>query len=424
MADNSILFLKNLKNKIDNIFNKNNISKDKISKRKIIRVKKTKKIIIDINNNNTKKNIKTIKIRNAGVDLVRILAMIGIVIWHILIHGGALNKYHRYDKLNLFNSFFFWHLNGYGLISGIVGYKTHKYSNLLHLWLCVLFYSIIINCYYRKYKPLTVINDKLSSEFFPVIFFRYWYFTKYFGMYLFLPPINKGIEYLTKSELKILVLSLFGVIIIWQDYKNKKKDAFGINNGYSVLWFIVLYITGGYIGKYNVIYNGIKKFFFCLICLSIFISSSLLCYYLPKYNLYNIKGYYLKKIIIFIKKLYELETDSLPKNIQAISLTLLLMQIKYNKYIAKIISFIGPLTFGVYIIHDNNLVRKNEIRKILNDCPINLPFNSLIKTIITKSLKIFGLCIIMDYIRYILFTICRIRKICILLERIIYKILG
>ena len=300
MDDNSLLFLENFNNKINNIFNKNNISKYKKSKRNIIRGKKIKKIITDniLNNNNTKKNIKPIKIRNAGVDLVRIIAMIGIIIWHILAHGGALNKYHRYDKLNLLNSFFFWHLNGYNLISGIVGYKTHKYSNLLHLWLCVLFYSIIINLYYRKYKPLTVINDKLSSEFFPVIFYKYWYFTKYFGMYLFLPPINKGIEYLKKSELKILVLSLCGVIIIWHDYKNKKQDAFGIENGGSVLWFIVLYIIGGYIGKYNVIYNGNKKVIFCLICLSIFISSSLLCYYLPKYNLSDIKGYYLKKIII------------------------------------------------------------------------------------------------------------------------------
>ena len=41
----------------------------------------------------------------------------------------------------------------------------------------------------------------MSQEYCPVIFNRYWYFTTYFGMYLFLPVINKGIENLTKGNL-------------------------------------------------------------------------------------------------------------------------------------------------------------------------------------------------------------------------------
>ena len=42
----------------------------------------------------------------------------------------------------------------------------------------------------------------------PILFQKYWYFTKYFGMYLFLPVINKGIEGLTRSELRIVVISI------------------------------------------------------------------------------------------------------------------------------------------------------------------------------------------------------------------------
>ena len=157
---------------------------------------KTKDIIF-LNNKN-----KCIKIRNPGIDLVRILAMIGIIISHILIHGQVFRKYYMHDKLNLLNYFFFWHINGYCLISGMVGYKKHKYSNLLYLWINVIFYSVGISLFYKLKEKN---NYELYSEFFPVVFGKYWYFSVYFGTYLFLPLVNKGIEYLAKSELKILI---------------------------------------------------------------------------------------------------------------------------------------------------------------------------------------------------------------------------
>ena len=402
---------------VKGIFSKNyNI----INKATLSEIKDPKHII----NYNINKDKKVFKIRNIGVDLLRIVSMYGIIICHTLGHGGGYIKYRKYDKLFLLDAIFNWHIIVFGIISGIVGYRTYKYSNLLYLWICVTFYSVIINLYYQKYKPLSVINDKLYSEFFPVIYNKYWYFTKYFGMYLFLSLINKGIEYLTKSELKILVMSLYGVIIIWRYSKNKILDAFSINNGNSIIWFIILYITGGYIGKYNLIYNGIRKVILCLIYLIIFIFTTIIIYYLPRYNLYNIKSNYIKKIIILIKSFIDRKFDSIPKIIQSISITLFLIQIKYNKYLAKIISFFGPLTFGIYLIHDNKLVRKNKIRKMYNSLPNNLPLNSVIKYTFIKVSKIFFLCSIFDYIRHRIFILFKIRKICIFLEKTAFKILG
>ena len=36
---------------------------------------------------------------------------------------------------------------------------------------------------------------ELNKDYYPMIFNRYWYFTAYFGMYLILPVINKGIAF-------------------------------------------------------------------------------------------------------------------------------------------------------------------------------------------------------------------------------------
>lgn len=90
----------------------------------------------------------TVKKRNPGVDLVRLIGAYIIVLNHFLFIGGGLKKYSKYEKqLNFLHIFTDWHNNGFALISGIVGYKTNKYANLLYLWLTVFFYSVGIHLY-------------------------------------------------------------------------------------------------------------------------------------------------------------------------------------------------------------------------------------------------------------------------------------
>ena len=116
---------------------------------------------------------------------------------------------------------------------------------------------------------------------------------------------------------------------------------------------------------------------------------------------------YLKKIFIII--------------LQSISVLLFLTQIKYNKFLGKIISFIGPLTFGVYLIHEHSLIRVFFIRNLFAKDSYNLHLHSIIKLILLRALKIFAICACIDYLRHILFTFLRIRKICIFIEKIIFK---
>ena len=142
------------------------------------------------------------KIRNPGVDFIRMIAMNGIIINHLVYQGNGIFKFAEYKKQLVFlNSLFFWHNNGFVLLSGFVGYKTNKYSNLLYLWLSTVFYSVGIHLYFIKFRPHSFIRYKMPNEYFPIIFERYWFFTIYFGMYLLLPVINKGISLLTKVEL-------------------------------------------------------------------------------------------------------------------------------------------------------------------------------------------------------------------------------
>ena len=95
-----------------------------LKKKILFKNKKSNKLIVD----NTKidsigNNVKKVKVRNAGVDLVRILSMFAIIIQHILNHGRVIKKYRKYRELILMSIACYWNVSTYALISGYVGYN-------------------------------------------------------------------------------------------------------------------------------------------------------------------------------------------------------------------------------------------------------------------------------------------------------------
>ena len=236
--------------------------------------------------------VKKIKVRNAGVDLVRIISMYSIIIQHILNHGKAIIKYRKYRELTLMSIICYWNVSAYALISGYIGYKSNKYSNLFYLWFWAIFYSSSITFYLNKFRPEFKTGKVNYTNFYPVIFETYWYFTSYFGMYLFLPVINKGIVYLTKTELRNVFITLIVIYIIVRDIVNPKRDPFRISSGYSSVWLLICFIMGAYFGKFKHNYHGFKNLIFCILYLNIFYYSIYFCYNITFYPMQNVSGYY------------------------------------------------------------------------------------------------------------------------------------
>jgi len=363
------------------------------------------------------------KERNHGIDFIRIIAMYGIVINHIIYFPKTLIKYKKFKELKLLHIFLFWHNNGFAFISGFIGYKKHKYSNLFYLWMCVFFYSVIIHFYYLKYKPQFVRNINLYYNLFPIIFNRYWFFTSYFGMYLFIPIINKGIVYLNKIELKISFISLIVIFVFWHDIMNLRNDIFNTNKGFSVLWLMIFYITGAYFGKYKIKYFGTIKIYIFFINFFIYMFTSIIYYNIYNYNMKSLTGRIRQKIIFKLKQLFTENYDSNLKVIQSISIILVLLQINYSIYLGKIISFIGTLTFGIYLIHSNICIANDILKDLFDNEQNNLSILSVYRLFINKGLLIFIICAIIDYLRYLIFNLLKIRKICIIIDKFLFEIL-
>ena len=366
-------------------------------------------------------NTKNLKIRNAGIDLVRIASMYLIIVHHILVHGKVIKKYNKYRGLTLMDIITFWHVSTYALISGFIGHKSNKYSNLIYLLFWTIFYTSNITFFFNKFRPEFKVGKVHYTHFFPVIFEAYWYFTKYFGMYLFLPVINKGIAYLTKSELRNVFMSLIFIYIIEKDIMNPIRDPFRMYNGNSIIWLLICFIMGAYFGKFKHNYHGFKHYFFYILYINVFYFSTYFCYNISFYPIENINGYYKKKLMIYLKRVFICRICSVPMIFQSISVLLFLTQINYNNYLAKIITFIGPLTFGVYLIHEHTLIRKFIVSNLFARDSNNLPLHSIVLLVLLRSLKFFTICACMDYARYILFTFLRVRKICIFIEKLIFK---
>jgi hypothetical protein len=219
-----------------------------------------------------KKNEKS---RNPNIDFIRIIGMYAIIIHHLLIHGKAMLKYKNYHELKLLNILCHWHVSSFGLISGLSVNKTVKFSNLFYLYIVVVFYSLIFYFKFNNFNILPRHKNRFISHLFPVIHAKYWYFTAYFGIYPFLPIINKGISILSLIEIKKIIHFMFGIFIILVSYN---KDCFYLHYGYSPFSLLILYIFGAYIGRYiffekRTVFIRIFIFIFCII---IFMSASLI----------------------------------------------------------------------------------------------------------------------------------------------------
>ena len=175
--------------------------------------------------------------RNYGIDLLRIISMLGVVFLHVLGHGGILSL-----DLSPVNFSMVWFIeilaypavNCFVLISGYIGYKEEKIfpkiKNLLNLAFTVAFYSVSSFLIFKFFSPETLGLKELVKSFFPIILKNYWFFTAYVGLFLLSPMLNLLVY---KSNFKhafvyLAVFSLFSII-------STVYDSFSFIGGYSVI---------------------------------------------------------------------------------------------------------------------------------------------------------------------------------------------
>ena len=319
--------------------------------------------------------------RKSNFELLRILLILMIITLHYLngTMGGAFSNTNpnsfNYYLINFIESLCIVAVNVFIIITGYFSYKKNsiKVSKVIHLLSLCIFYGIVIYLSLIIFKK--VIINKESIEILIKTIFNRWFVLAYIVLYLLIPFLNKLIKNLSKKSLKtLIIINNFFFYFIGTFYINTLIH----DNGYGITNFISLYLIGAYIGKYcdkKVImkYKTIGIYLICALLttiLSVFTSKNAFAYS----SIFNLIG--------------------------AISLFLTFKNLKVsdNKYINKLSTY----TFSTYIIHENTFLSIILFRELFKS---NKFWNSnlLIVNLLYTVLGIYLICIIIEFIRRLLF---------------------
>lgn len=355
------------------------------------------------------------KERNYGIDLLRLISMLMVVTLHVLGYGGVLNSVVPFTV----KSEVFWTLeiicfgavNIYAIISGLVGYRSaHKSRSLIYLCLQMLFFSVVITAIdgFMLVRQGVALNfEYVFFNLFPSIKVQ-WYFSAYFCLFFFMPLLDKLIDTAPKRTLKIAALFSF---IIFCCYTQYYTQISGLRAGYSLLWLALLYAVGAYMAKYDPLKKW--KIWQCLLvffaCIAVTVASRITIGILTQ-NYYG----FAKRFDILVS--YTSPTIVLGSIFMVSAFSKLNFKRKIPK---KIILFLAPLAFGVYLIHCHPLVstKMEGIFTYIGQRPIGIG----VLLVIGSALAVFFICIFIDWIRLLIFKLLRVKQFSAWLEKIFKK---
>ncbi len=288
--------------------------------------------------------------------------MLMIVNLHFLGKGGVLGAVvpssPGYYIVWLFEGLSIVAVNCYVLISGYFQVKsTFKMKNLLSLVTQVTFYTVFIYAIMLATGRVEFNLPSLVGALLPVFANDYWFITAYVGMYILSPFMNQFIAILNREQHKKIIFVLAALFSVWPSLfmqywqTNAIGDAgYGMASGYSVMWFLVLYISAAYVRLYYKPDYRLKKHIVHYLALALVVP---ICIYIAG----NLSVILNDTNLIAYNNLF-LSYNFLPTYLTSIALFVVFLNISIsNQLINRFIALLSPLALGVYLIHENPYIR-------------------------------------------------------------------
>lgn len=326
------------------------------------------------------------KTRNSNLELLRIISIVMIVISHYSIHNGVSTYLLDFGFNKIFleaitlgdiGSIIFVLISGYYLVHD----KKFKLSKLVKLLLQILFYSISIFLVLSLIDKNYFSFKSLIKALLPISFNQYWFASCYAVLFVFHTYINKLLDSLTRKEhlkliiISLLIFSIFHMITTSNYYGN------------DLIQFIMFYIIGAYFGKYDATIFSNKKLDYIILALSfVIIISSIIVFELLgiKYPIFSVHARYLLNRTSIFSILIGISLLNIFKSKKE----------KHNKYI----NLLASTVFGVYLISDNNYIRKILWMDLLkNSLFVNSSF--ILLHLLISLVIVFAFCMLIELVR-------------------------
>ena len=357
---------------------------------------------------------KRIKTRKSNFELMKILSMYFIVIWHYIIHAHVLDR--TSGTLNLFINFIFIvlsiHVNSFVLCTGYFQYKgDFKKEKVITLiketWFYKASYAIIFLLFFNAsiskidlFFFLQPINYSYSfGEF-------YWFINVYILLYLLTPFLNKMIKSLSQQMHKRLILILIVTLSIIPYITLNQVIS---NTGYTISHFVMMYIIGSYLGKYPLHNNWHFKNYsdkkYRLIIILLFICSIIITFlgkpvseYLSQFN---------NDCLTYISRVIGGNIINFSSPFVIVESIMYLLLFETFDFKNVIINKIATLIFGIYLVHENAFVYNNLYQFLPFGTSGEISSKKIILCIIFISLAIFIASATIEWLRQKLFCLVK-----------------
>jgi len=216
--------------------------------------------------------------RESNFELLRILSMFLIVLYHVIFHGNII-KFTTGSLQAMFEFIKFFtmiHVNCFILIMGYFQSKSEfkikkVYSILFQVW----FYNILLNSLLNGFGIVEYTNIEFINAISPFNLNSYWFVYCYLIMYILSPFVNKVIEKtdrITLKKLIILLISIFSIVpyitmgLAWKYNMYSIEQFIEITNLIREYYNDAILTTDVIVGfpgeteeEFNITYENLKK---------------------------------------------------------------------------------------------------------------------------------------------------------------------
>lgn len=291
------------------------------------------------------------KERESNFELLRILAMLLIIMSHCVTHGvGGYGEILNYNlNFNVICTYIFGIWGGLGVIIFVIitcwfmsekkNIKIKKVVKItLQTWITCMIIVLIL-----KILKVNITGKDILKEMVTPIYAQYWFITTYLLFYMILPFLQIFVSKMSIEQHKKCVMILTGVIAIYKPLSMLVGETLGNLSEFIYLFILVSYLKrmkNNFIEK-NAIKIAITSFSIIIL--------GLVCL--------NIANQYFHTSII-----NRVEFILIGRNLLMMILGMAIFYIFKNHVNIgsnKIINTISKTTLGIYIIHENMLLRGN-----------------------------------------------------------------
>ncbi len=293
-------------------------------------------------------------------------------------------------------------VNIYGITTGyLLCRKQFGLARLTKLWLTTVFWSVSVSCCVFLLDPASRTISETVSMFLPILRGRYWFFTAYFVVMLISPVLNLVIDSLSRRQFHLLfavLFVIFGVVPVC----SLGYDVLRISTGHHFSWMIVLYLIGGYLQKMDDETISVTARFSGRWLAGYFAFAAVHLLYKYLVPFVGLEGYvnllqtYPSPLILGEAICLFLFFKNSCKNIPGESMT------------GKVMGFISPGVYSVYIIHVHPKVYWNDNIVALFRQWDGWNAARMCLAMLGTALAVFVACVLLDALRQRLFRFLRI----------------